>query len=474
MSGHSPSQDQDLRTAAEFLMAHLGDPEDAQPCACFADPSGLRDAMERVRAALTPAQAPDKAGERERLTESRLREIAKELNWYVREGASVPKLDGGWRHPFTVTADSRDLCDLVNRLAPQPTATEASRGVGAEAQGTLHDEPYDPLKCAIWAALLPFQDELLRTGGVTFMGLRNALVETVRSFAVNSQATVQATKPTGTEAGWKLVPVEADDAMREAGVKDTRGDVSYWEADEIWSAMIAATPTPPLSPDSTGPAASEKPGWFDPADDDRDDVIALLKDTNAWQAKRINELLAAITPSAPNAAPVREDGARRHEWCQPGDDPTRRWLLKFEDTERGESVFGDEAEAREVFHRADDGGWNCYLFAAAPRVPTPASDVPGEAQTERVRHVKRGTEYEVLGEAEAQVAVAVGHQIWQKGGDPILDEPVPARLAFDGCKLTVYRDPKSGKLWCRFTDEFRDGRFVTVSQGDAQTQEGGR
>ena len=54
-------------------------------------------------------------------------------------------------------------------------------------QGCDPDEPYDPLKCAIWAALVPFQEELLATGGVTFMGLRNSIVEAVRSFAIASQ-----------------------------------------------------------------------------------------------------------------------------------------------------------------------------------------------------------------------------------------------------------------------------------------------
>ena len=63
---------------------------------------------------------------------------------------------------------------------------------GAEQwQGCDPDEPYDPLKCAIWAALVPFQNELLATGGVTFMGLRNAIVEAVQSFAIASQENVR-------------------------------------------------------------------------------------------------------------------------------------------------------------------------------------------------------------------------------------------------------------------------------------------
>lgn len=80
------------------------------------------------------------------------------------------------------------------------------------------------------------------------------------------------------------------------------------------------------------------------------------------------------------------------------------------------------------------------LYAAArPAAP--------EAQgAERVRHVKRGTEYEVLGEAVAQVSAVGG------------------RVLGDYDKLTVYCG-SDGRLWCRFTDEFRDGRFVPASSG---------
>lgn len=78
----------------------------------------------------------------------------------------------------------------------------------------------------------------------------------------------------------------------------------------------------------------------------------------------------------------------------------------------------------------------------------------GKAQgAERVRHVKRGTEYEVLGEAEAQVSTVGG------------------RVLGDYDKLTVYRG-SDGKLWCRFTDEMRDGRFEPAPP--ASSGQGGR
>lgn len=82
---------------------------------------------------------------------------------------------------------------------------------------------------------------------------------------------------------------------------------------------------------------------------------------------------------------------------------------------------------------------------------------------ERVRHVKRGTEYEVLGEAEAQVSTG-----------PWLGGPRGHnRLVGDGTMLTVYRCLKTGKLWCRFTDEFRDGRFVPAAPAQSPSTSDG-
>lgn len=68
-----------------------------------------------------------------------------------------------------------------------------------------------------------------------------------------------------------------------------------------------------------------------------------------------------------------------------------------------------------------------------------------------VRHLKRGFEYEVLGEAEVQLSKptqgVIGGGIYR-----------PVR---EGERLTVYRG-QDGKLWCRFTDEFMDGRFEPI------------
>lgn len=69
----------------------------------------------------------------------------------------------------------------------------------------------------------------------------------------------------------------------------------------------------------------------------------------------------------------------------------------------------------------------------------------------RVRHIKTGGEYTVLGDGEVQLSV------WH---DKIFDKPF--RRIYEGDTLTVYHDDK-GKLWLRFPDEFSDGRFEDLN-----------
>lgn len=66
----------------------------------------------------------------------------------------------------------------------------------------------------------------------------------------------------------------------------------------------------------------------------------------------------------------------------------------------------------------------------------------------RVRHLKRGSTYEVVGEAEMQVSEPTNHDIHQVG----------FRLLREGDLIAVYR-AEDGKLYGRFPDEFGDGRF---------------
>ena len=65
---------------------------------------------------------------------------------------------------------------------------------------------------------------------------------------------------------------------------------------------------------------------------------------------------------------------------------------------------------------------------------------PDDATVERYRHKKRGTVYEVIGEAELQTNT-----------DNLVD----------GSQMMVYRG-EDGKLWCRHYDEFHDGRFAAA------------
>jgi hypothetical protein len=97
-------------------------------------------------------------------------------------------------------------------------------------------------------------------------------------------------------------------------------------------------------------------------------------------------------------------------------------------------------------------GPNAEAVAAQVHSALTAPPRPDHAGgVERVRHLKRGTEYEVLGEAEAQVSTGFNGR----------------RFLEDGKQLVVYRDPANGKLWCRFADEFRDGRFETITPAQA-------
>ena len=82
----------------------------------------------------------------------------------------------------------------------------------------------------------------------------------------------------------------------------------------------------------------------------------------------------------------------------------------------------------------DDGKtWVAAIVRAARAFNVP----PGSP---RYRHVKRGTVYEVIGEASLQIAT----------NDLV-----------DGDHLIIYRG-KDGKLWAREEGEFHDGRFVVT------------
>ena len=93
------------------------------------------------------------------------------------------------------------------------------------------------------------------------------------------------------------------------------------------------------------------------------------------------------------------------------------------------------------------------VFAACRNVPSSGREM---APVRHVRHKKRGSTYEVLGEAEAQIST-------DALGDPIALGRVRCRMLTEGDKLAVYRDPQTSKLFVRFPDEFEDGRFEDIA-----------
>jgi len=118
----------------------------------------------------------------------------------AKQGKNFARSWPDWR---TMGEDQAIEHDRSGETTPPPavpaTRVEGQTRRGRSCQGMDLTEPYDPLKAAIWAALLPFRNELLETGSVTFMGLRNSIVEAVRSFAIASQR--ETTAPTLTADG---------------------------------------------------------------------------------------------------------------------------------------------------------------------------------------------------------------------------------------------------------------------------------
>lgn len=59
-------------------------------------------------------------------------------------------------------------------------------------------------------------------------------------------------------------------------------------------------------------------------------------------------------------------------YCQPGDRRDPRWLLMFDDADRGLAIYESEKEGREAFAHSEGRGWNCWLFSPTPRVASQA------------------------------------------------------------------------------------------------------
>lgn len=91
--------------------------------------------------------------------------------------------------------------------------------------------------------------------------------------------------------------------------------------------------------------------------------------------------------------------------------------------------------------------WKALKQVRAALAPATEGSAP---RLRRVRHVRRGSEYEVLGEGEVQIS------------NPEDLVRRYSRILTEGDELVVYRACSDGKLWLRFPDEFADGRFVDI------------
>lgn len=110
--------------------------------------------------------------------------------------------------------------------------------------------------------------------------------------------------------------------------------------------------------------------------------------------------------------------------------------------ERARTAEGQLANAFAMIEKEQDRSMG-LIERLASREPLP-----------RVRHLKRGSIYEVLGEAEAQIST----------GYPGPDHAGYGFHLAEGDKLVVYRGLEDGKLWLRAPEEFADGRFADADQ----------
>lgn len=96
----------------------------------------------------------------------------------------------------------------------------------------------------------------------------------------------------------------------------------------------------------------------------------------------------------------------------------------------------------------NDAMQEAYRLIGQPKTNDRKRKVSTLLRRRRVRHLKRNSTYQVLGEAEAQVSKGT---LAEHG-----------RLLSEGQKITVYRAEEGGKLWVRFPDEFEDGRYEEI------------
>lgn len=115
----------------------------------------------------------------------------------------------------------------------------------------------------------------------------------------------------------------------------------------------------------TNPRCGGASGFCDTAQGARD----------TWNARAFS---APVAPALKYVDDPKQTGVG--SWCAPGPaaEQKRMFVLRFEDQDRGEAHYTDEAEARAMFARAEARGWNCHLFVHVNRVAPVAPAEPAE------------------------------------------------------------------------------------------------
>lgn len=294
--------------------------------------------------------------------------------------------------------------------------------------------------------------------------------------------------------GWKLVPVEPTDEMldasrRQAGESREMRERYFASMRRHWSRLLASAPTPPqegqerVCPLCNKPSGGQCRGDADcplacsrvPPEDHAPTADA-ARVIEPRTARRTH--VPALESAAENQRPkdsnhhqtklYRYEETDLHQWWSKRTIGLRRELSVFEEPFGEPFVIADAARVdasdtvqeapraglREQFIETlllHDGDLNtaqdgedlaekllALIPFAAARSTRPVADA-GEGWRPTHRHVKRGTEYQILGRAVVQTAT------------PLEDEEY----------AIVYRD-EGGTLWVRCADEFNDGRFQSL------------
>ena len=87
------------------------------------------------------------------------------------------------------------------------------------------------------------------------------------------------------------------------------------------------------------------------------------------------EFYASASKPAPAPEPLPANtGVGDYCTVGPASEQAQKFLLMFEDADRGVCIHKDEAEARTAFARAEANGWNCHLFGLLRRAAPPPAD----------------------------------------------------------------------------------------------------